>query len=40
MPKYLPLTARFLAEMLELDEAELGNILWENSNRFFGLPNE
>ncbi|MDR2741007.1 MAG: TatD family hydrolase [Treponema sp.] len=40
MPKYLPLTARFLAEMLELDEEEIGNILWENSNRFFGLPNE
>jgi TatD DNase family protein len=40
MPKYLPLTARFLAEMLELDEEELCTILWENSNRFFGLPSE
>jgi TatD DNase family protein len=40
MPKYLPLTARFLAEMLELDEEELCVALWENSNRFFGLPNE
>jgi TatD DNase family protein len=37
MPKYLPLTARFLAEMLELGEEELSGILWENSNRFFGL---
>ncbi|MDR3130693.1 MAG: TatD family hydrolase [Treponema sp.] len=38
MPKYLPLTAHFLAEMLELDVEEVGGILWENSNRFFGLP--
>ena len=41
MPKYLPLTARFLAkEMLGMDEEETSAILWENSNRFFGLPNE
>jgi TatD DNase family protein len=40
MPKYLPITARFLAEMLEMDEEELGAILWENANRFFGLPAE
>ena len=40
MPKYLPLTARFLAEMLEMDDAELAAQLWENSNRFFGLPSE
>ena len=40
MPKYLPLTARFLAEMLEMEEEELAARLWENSNRFFGLPNE
>jgi TatD DNase family protein len=40
MPKYLPLTARFLADMLDMDEAELCGILWENSNRFFGLSNE
>jgi TatD DNase family protein len=40
MPKYLPLTARFLADMLELDEKELCATLWENSNRFFGLPTE
>jgi TatD DNase family protein len=40
MPKYLPLTASFLAEMLEIDEEKLTATLWENSNRFFGLPNE
>jgi TatD DNase family protein len=40
MPKYLPLTARFLAEMLEMDEEELAGALWDNSNRFFSLPNE
>jgi TatD DNase family protein len=40
MPKYLPITVRFLAEMLEMDEGELAQIIWENSNRFFGLPNE
>ena len=40
MPKYLPITARFLAEMLDMDDEELAAILWENSNRFFGLPNE
>jgi len=40
MPKYLPITAGFLAEMLEMDEEELSATLWENSNKFFGLPNE
>jgi TatD DNase family protein len=40
MPKYLPITARFLAEMLEMEEEELAAVLWENANRFFGLPNE
>ena len=40
MPKYLPLTARFLAELLEMDEEEVCRTLWENANRFFGLPNE
>ncbi|GHV91728.1 TatD family hydrolase [Spirochaetia bacterium] len=40
MPKYLPMTARFLAEMLELDDETLAAQLWENSNRFFGLPAE
>jgi len=40
MPKYLPITARFLAEMLDMDDEETSAVLWENSNRFFGLPNE
>ncbi|GHV05399.1 TatD family hydrolase [Spirochaetia bacterium] len=40
MPKYLPMTARFLAEMLEMDDEALSVQLWENSNRFFGLPAE
>jgi TatD DNase family protein len=40
MPKYLPLTARFMANMLDMDEEALANQLWENSNKFFGLPNE
>ena len=39
MPKYINLTARRLAEMFKLDEEEMCRILWENSNRFFGLPN-
>ena len=38
MPKYLPLTARFLAEMLEMEEEALAAQLWENSNKFFGIP--
>jgi TatD DNase family protein len=37
MPRYLPLTAAFLAEMLEVDLEELAAQLWENSNKFFGL---
>jgi TatD DNase family protein len=40
MPKYLPMTARFLAEMLETGDEELAAALWDNANRFFGLPNE
>ena len=40
MPKYLPLTGRFLAEMLEMDEEELAAQLWANANKFFGLPAE
>ncbi|MDR0722015.1 MAG: TatD family hydrolase [Treponema sp.] len=40
MPKYLPLTARFLGDMLEIGDEELAATLWENANRFFGLPNE
>jgi TatD DNase family protein len=38
MPKYLPLTARFMAEMIDMDEEALALQLWENANRFFGLP--
>ncbi|MDR2052924.1 MAG: hydrolase TatD, partial [Treponema sp.] len=37
---YLPMTARFLGEMLDMDDEDLAAQLWENSNRFFGLPNE
>ena len=40
MPKYLPLTANFLAGMLEMSDEALAATIWENSNRFFGLPNE
>jgi len=40
MPKYLPLTARFMANMLDMDEDALAAQLWENANKFFGLPNE
>jgi TatD DNase family protein len=38
MPKYLPCTARFLADLLNMHVEELSPRLWENSNRFFGLP--
>ena len=38
MPKYLPLTAQFLAEMLEMEQEELAKTIWDNSNKFFGLP--
>ncbi|MDR0512738.1 MAG: TatD family hydrolase [Treponema sp.] len=37
MPKYLPITARYLAGMLQKDEAEVAAVVWENSCRFFGL---
>jgi TatD DNase family protein len=37
MPKYLPLTANFLADMLEMDPEELAAQIWENSNKFFAL---
>jgi TatD DNase family protein len=40
MPKYLPMTARFLAGMLDIGDEELAAALWDNANRFFGLPNE
>jgi len=38
MPKYMPLTARYMAQMLEIEEQTLAGHLWENSNKFFGLP--
>ncbi|MDR0909155.1 MAG: TatD family hydrolase [Spirochaetaceae bacterium] len=36
-PKYLPSTVSFMAELLDIDEEELGQHLWDNANRFFGL---
>jgi len=38
MPAYLPSTARFLAEMLEMDLEELADKLWKNSCRIFNIP--
>lgn len=38
MPAFLPSTARFLADMVEMPEEELAGILWANSCSFFGLP--
>ena len=38
MPEYLPSTARFLSEMLEMDLEELSKILWTNSCKIFRLP--
>jgi Tat protein secretion system quality control protein TatD with DNase activity len=40
MPKYLPITANCLADMLKVGREELAVVLWENANRFFNLPNE
>jgi TatD DNase family protein len=39
MPKYLPLTARCFAGILGMRQEALAEHLWENANRFFGLPN-
>ncbi|MCF0241796.1 MAG: TatD family hydrolase [Treponema sp.] len=38
MPAYLPSTARFLSEMLEMDLEELSKQLWTNSCKAFNLP--
>ena len=38
MPAYLPSTARFLADMLEMDLEELSVQLWKNSCKAFNLP--
>ena len=40
MPAYLPSTARFLAEMLEVPLEELSVQLWQNSCRIFNIPEE
>jgi TatD DNase family protein len=40
MPKYLPETAMYLAKMVNMEPEALAAQLWENSNKFFGLPNE
>jgi TatD DNase family protein len=40
LPKYLPITGQRLAQMLDMSEEDTANMLWENSNKFFGLPNE
>ena len=37
MPKYLPLTASYMAERLDMDEEALAAQLWDNANNFFGL---
>ena len=38
MPKYMPETGMCLAKMLKKDPEEMAAQLWENANRFFGLP--
>ena len=38
MPAYLPSTARFLAEMLDMDLETLSEQLWKNSCKAFNLP--
>jgi TatD DNase family protein len=38
MPAYLVSTAKFLAEMLDMDLEKLGEQLWKNSCKVFNLP--
>ncbi|NLM00900.1 MAG: TatD family hydrolase [Treponema sp.] len=38
MPSYISSTAKFLADLLEMDLVELCDQLWKNSCRFFRLP--
>ena len=38
MPEYLPSTAKFLADMLEMDLGKLSAQLWKNSCKIFRLP--
>ncbi|MDR2518006.1 MAG: TatD family hydrolase [Spirochaetaceae bacterium] len=40
MPKYLPVTARCMGAMLGMEDGELAEALWQNANRFFGLPGQ
>lgn len=40
MPGYLPSTAKFLADMLDMDLEALTQQLWKNSCRIFKLPEE
>ena len=40
MPSYLPSTARFLSEILDIDLEELSVQLWKNSCSIFKLPEE
>ncbi len=40
MPAYLPSTAKFLADMLEIDLEKLSVQLWKNSCKAFNLPEE
>lgn len=40
MPGYLPSTAKFLAEMLDMDVEALSQQLWKNSCNAFNLPEE
>jgi TatD DNase family protein len=36
-PAYLPETAKFLAELREMDEQELSETVYENTLRFFAI---
>lgn len=40
MPAYLPSTAKFLAQMLDMDLEELTEQLWKNSCKAFNIPEE
>jgi len=40
MPAYITSTAKFLAEMLEMDEEELAAQVWKNSCKAFNLPED
>jgi TatD DNase family protein len=38
MPAYLPSTAKFLSEMLDMDLEALSEQLWTNSCKAFNIP--